>query len=682
MKILKEIDKIIKELSLEEKIRLMSGSRNKSEIIESIQKKRIEHYNETPYRAGGIEEKGIPPILFVDGTRGVVCGREIYTCFPVEIMRGASFDVELEKRIGEAIAEEVIEAGGNLFAGICINLPYHPGWGRCQETYGEDSYLLGEMGAALVEGIQKRGVIACIKHFAFNSMENSRVKVNIVCDKRTEREVFLPHFKKCIEAGAGAVMSSYNYYMGVPCGHHKYLLRKVLKKEWGFQGFVMSDFIWGIKDTIDAVTGGQDIEMPSTIYYGEELLHAVKKGVVKEEVIDEAVTRILRTLFYWKKKRERYQIKQVNLKKHIELSLESAREGITLIQNKNNILPLSTHKKKEKIAVLGYLANKENTGDKGSSQVYPPYVVTPLEGIIKIAKNAEIIYYDGKSISHCKRLANEADIVIIFAGYDYRDEGEFVKPDENDILEKVGGDRKNSLGLNKRDIDVIDGVASIRKDSIVVLLGGSMILMKEWKEKVGAILLSYYPGMEGGTAIGEVLFGKVNPSGKLPFTIVEREEDLPSINWETEKQVYEYYNGYRLMDKNNIKPLFPFGFGMSYTSFSLGKLNIWIENGRLYASVWIKNCGKRRGIEVIQMYVGFPKSKVERPKKVLKGFQRVELEKAEQKKVTISCELQDLAWYNEEEEKFIVEYTIYDVYVGTSSSTKDLIRKSIELKKL
>ena len=203
---------ILDMLSLEEKVSLMSGSETRAEVRGAIQKKLKVHYNEKPYRAGGIQEKGIPPMCFADGTRGVVCGRGTATCFPVASMRGATFLPELEEEIGRAMAEEVLDAGGNFFGGVCVNLPYHPGWGRAQEVYGEDSFLLGEMGSAMVRGVQSTGVIACVKHFAFNSMENSRFKVSIVCDKRTEREVFLSHFKKCVDAGAGSVMSAYNSY--------------------------------------------------------------------------------------------------------------------------------------------------------------------------------------------------------------------------------------------------------------------------------------------------------------------------------------------------------------------------------------------------------------------------------------------------------------------------------------
>lgn len=212
--------KIVDSLTLEEKVSLMSGSCTLQDMITEMQENPDAHYNHKPYRAGGIEEKGIPPMLFCDGPRGVVCGMRKATCFPVSMLRGASFDIELEEQIGEAIGREVRAFGGNLFAGVCINLPYNPGWGRSQETYGEESFHLGEMGKALIMGVQEENVLACVKHYAFNQMEVSRFKVSVDCDKRTEREVFLPHFKKCVDAGAASVMSSYNLYQGVKCGHH------------------------------------------------------------------------------------------------------------------------------------------------------------------------------------------------------------------------------------------------------------------------------------------------------------------------------------------------------------------------------------------------------------------------------------------------------------------------------
>lgn len=637
----KEAEEILNTLSLEEKISLMSGDRSLEEVQASMHGNQKQHYNEEPYCAGGILEKGIPPIKFVDGTRGVVCGRGWSTCFPVAVMRGATFDIGLEEKVGRAIGEEVILAGGNLFAGICVNLPYHPGWGRAQEVYGEDSYLLGEMGAALVRGVQSVGVIACVKHFAFNSMEDSRFEVDIACSEWAEQEVFLPHFKKCIDAGAGAVMSAYNSFRGVPCGQNTYLLRDILKKNWAFDGFVMSDFNWGIKDTVDAANAGQDLEMPNTHYYGKNLLQAVKSGKVTEKVIDEAALRIVRTLLAHKSIMEKQETDAKKLEEHRRLALQCAREGVTLLRNQNKILPLKGKKASGKIVVLGELAERENTGDHGSSRVYGAYVVTPLQGIMNAAADAEIIYYAGKSISHCKRLAKEADTVILIVGNDYRDEGECVSADTDDFLkEHFGGDRQEGLGLKENDLNMIRAVASVRNDAVVILMGGGMITMTEWQEKTGAVLLVYYPGMEGGTAIGEILFGKVNPSGKLPFVIPRNEEALPKIQWNAKKQYYGDYHGYRLLMLKKAELLYPFGYGLSYTTFQIIGLNISRREDFLSANIQIKNTGKMQGAEVVFLYSEDLDRNTGEKYVSLRKFVRVELKREEVKEITLSCHVQ------------------------------------------
>lgn len=671
--------KILETLTLEEKVSLMSGCESKKGVRGAIQSKMKTHYNEYPYRAGGLEEKGVPPMLFADGTRGVVCGWGQSVCFPVTAMRGASFNPALEEDVGKAMADEVIAAGGNLFGGVCVNLPYHPGWGRAQETYGEDPCLLAIMGAALVRGVQSKGIIACVKHFAFNSMENSRFNVSVRCCKRAEREVFLPHFKACIDAGAGAVMSAYNAYQGVPCGHHSYLLNQILKGEWKFDGFVMNDFLWGIKDTVEAVNGGMDMEMPATQFFGERLIQAVKEGLVEEERIDEAALRILRTLLAHESKSSREargrKITPEIFYEHTRLALRCAREGITLLKNKEHILPLNPKQKGLKIVVLGVLADQENTGDKGSSQVYAPYVVTILEGIINHWNQAEVIYYKGQRDSHCRRLAKEADVVIIVAGNDYMDEGECVaKEGEDSSYQEFGGDRTKGLGLKERDLSIIHTVAEVREDAVVVLFGGSSFTIEEWQDKVGAILLAYYPGMEGGNAVAEVLFGDVNPSGKLPFVMAEKENDLPDMDWNADEVVYQYCHGYTLLAEKGEKPMYPFGFGLSYTTFRLSDVGAQREGERILASVILENTGKREGAEVLQMYIGAEESAVWRPRYVLKDFRKIRLAPGEKRQVFLSCTLQDMAYYNEEKKAFVIEDIPYQVYVGTSSAAADLIK--------
>lgn len=672
--------KLLESMTLEEKVALMSGQETKKGVHSSMWNRTGTHYNEKPYRAGGAPDRGIPAVRFVDGTRGVVCGRGIYTCFPVTAMRGATFDPVLEEAVGHAIAEEVLDAGGNLFGGVCVNLPVHPGWGRAQESYGEDPCLLGKMGAALVRGVQDRGVIACVKHFAFNSMENARFKVSVSCSKRAEREVFLPHFQKCIQAGAGALMCAYNSYQGVLCGHHDYLLNRVLKGEWGFDGFVMNDFLWGIRDTVEAVNGGLDLEMPATQFFGEKLVRAVREGKVPQARIDEAALRILRTLLAHRDRCAQAlpggKLTPEQFRQHTALALQCAREGITMLRNEGGLLPIPLGKKRVTIAVLGGLADRENTGDHGSSRVYAPYTKTLLQGITDWRDQANIIYYDGRQEAHCKRLARQADYVVLVVGNDYTREGESLARDGEEPAgsEAIGGDRVSGLGLKEEELRMIRAVSEVRRDAIVALMGGSTITMEGWYDRVGAILYVYYPGMEGGTAFAEVLFGKTNPGGKLPFVIPRREQDLPAPDWDARQVTYPYLHGYTLLEETGKEPLYPFGFGLSYTKFSVQALGVRWEGRRIAAEVSVENTGGRAGAEVVQLYIGAPASAVRRPARLLKDFRRVELDSGEKTTVVLGCSLGDLAWYDEKQETFVEEPGPYAVYVGTSSAPQDLVR--------
>ncbi len=681
----KRAQQIVGDLSLEEKVYLMAGNGSFQEMIDqSLMPGR--HYNDVPYPAGGIERHNIPPMLFCDGPRGVVCGTGKSTCFPVTMLRGATFDKELEYKIGKAIGREVRAYGGNTFAGVCINLPYHPGWGRSQETYGEESFQLGEMGSALVKGVQEENVTACVKHFAFNQMEISRFKVDVECGIRTEREVFLPHFKKCIDAGAGSVMSAYNLYQGTYCGHHDYLLNYVLKDEWGFDGFIMSDFGWGVRDTVEGANGGQNIEMPCTTYFGETLVQAVKDGKVAEEKIDDAALRIVRTLLAFEEAFEeasdeegRYDLSVIGCKEHVGLALQAAREGITLIQNKKNVLPLD-RKRVKKIAVIGKLGDEQTIGDHGSSRVFPKYVVSPREGIKRAAPEAEIIFCDGNSIQEAKKVAEEADSVIFVVGYNHDDEGEYITEDtENAYIEYQGGDRRYSLGLHEDEINLLRRVGPVNLCSVAVLIGGGMIMMEEWKDCVSAVLMAFYPGMEGGTALGEILFGDINPSGKLPYVTPFRESDLPQIEWDTRSQHYDYYHGYAKLEKEGIEPSVPYGFGMSYTTYEYSDAKFFTNKEQLVASCNVTNTGNREGAEVTELYVGFENSKTDRPVKLLRGFTRTSLQPGETKCVTITCPFSELEWYNPDTEQMELEHMEYRIAIGASAAEEDLLSGTIIL---
>ncbi|MDA3845913.1 MAG: glycoside hydrolase family 3 C-terminal domain-containing protein [Vallitaleaceae bacterium] len=670
---------IVQKLSLKEKVSLMGGTMTFQEEMDNMVTDPSKHYNYKPYLAGGLAAYDVPPMLFCDGPRGLVCGNGETTSFPVSMLRGASFDNELEVKIGQAIGKEIRAYGGNYFGGVCINLPYNPGWGRSQETYGEESFHLGAMGSALVKGIQEEDVIACIKHYAFNQMENARFEVSVECDKRTEREVYLSHFKTCIDAGAGSVMSSYNRYQGTYCGHHDYLLNEVLKDEWGFDGFVISDFYWGIKDTVEAANGGQNIEMAHTSFFGDQLIKAVKEGLVSESKIDDAAHRIIRTLMAFNGEEHTENRAVLACDEHVALALESARKGITLLKNEGSVLPLDAETTKN-ILVVGELAKADITGDQGSSWVRPPYLVTVLEGISKVNELTRVTFDDGKDIEKTKQLAADNDAVVFVVGYNHDDEGEYVPFDDAEGHSgSMGGDRRESLGLHDKDIELIKTVGPINEQSIVVLIGGNTIMMTEWEADVSGIIMAYYPGMEGGRAIAEILYGKVNPSGKLPYVIPYKETDLPQVDWHATVQHYDYYHGYAKLEKEGVKPLRPYGFGLSYTTFDITDAKFNVEDGDLKASCTVKNTGSLGGTEVVQLYVGFGESAIDRPVKLLRGFTRVELNPGETATAVITCPIESLSYYNEEMNQMMVESMTYEAYIGSSSDNSDLIKGSFVL---
>jgi beta-glucosidase len=673
---------IVARMSLEEKVDLMSGKVNFGpEQVAEMSKTVEKHYNHVPYPNAENKRLGVPSMRFCDGPRGVVCGTGKSTCFPVSMLRGATFDPALEEEIGRAIGREVRAYGGNLFAGVCINLPQNPGWGRSQESYGEESFALGRMGAALVRGVQEENVMACVKHFAFNSMEISRFKVSVDCDRRTEREIFLPHFKDCVDAGAASIMSAYNLYKGIHCGHHDYLLRKVLKEEWDFDGFVMSDFIWGVKDTAAGANNGEDLEMCGTIVYGDKLVTAVKDGLVPEARIDNAALRLVRTILTFEdayaESGRHYGGEVIGCDQHIALALKSAQEGITLLKN-DRVLPFNRDTVRT-VAVIGKLGEKPNIGDYGSSRVFPRYVVSPAEGIRRALPGAKVIVDDGSDLERAKKAAASADAVVLVVGFDHGDEGEYVAGEGMDnYTESVGGDRK-TLDLHASDIALIKAVGPENSNSAAVIIGGNTTLMTEWMDKVGGILMAYYPGQEGGTALAQILFGDINPSGKLPYVQPVRGEDLPRLNWDTTNQWYDYYHGYAKLEKEGIEPLFPYGFGLSYTSFEVSGAAFSTDGTSVTGSCSVRNTGSREGDTVIQLYVGFKHSKLDRPVKLLRGFSRISLAKGERKEVRISCPVEKLRYYNAETAAFELESMEYEVYLGTSSAGRDLLAGTVRL---
>lgn len=664
----RRIEDLLAQMTLEEKVAQMSGSSGWLDLF--IMPFR---YNHRPFESGENARLGIEALRFTDGPRGVAVGQS--TCFPVPMARGATFDRDLEERIGVAIGREARARGANAIASVCINVLRHPGWGRAQETYGEDPYHLGEMGVAAVQGLQ-RHVMACIKHFACNSIEESRFKVNVQIDDRSLYEVYLPHFKKCIDAGAVMVMSAYNRINREYCGHHRRLLREILKEEWGFRGPVMSDFVFGLYDTEKGCLGGLDIEMPFTHRYGRKLVRAVRKGRVPEALIDDAVRRILRVKLLFAATvtvdAESKAFKYFEAE-HIALAREAARKSFVLLKNDAKLLPLRRDVLK-KLAVIGPFADAKNIGDIGSSLVHPRYVTTPLEGLrATLGDSAEIVFDSGKNLQHAVQIARDADAVLLFVGLNFKHEGEYLP-----VLGR-GGDRTR-LRLPTVQEALIEAVAAANSKLAVVIEGGSAIAVSPWKDRAAAILLAWYPGMEGGTALAEVLLGEVSPSGKLPFTLPRAEQKLVAFDPKAKVTQYGYYHGYRYFDHEKIEPDFAFGFGLSYTQFAYSNLRLdrvqVAKDDVLGVQVDVVNCGDFAGEEVVQLYTGYPHSRRERFAKELKDFARIALVPGERKTVSFLLRIADLAYYDADSKRWVVEEVEHALFIGGSSRKQDLLAAS------
>lgn len=678
---------ILSRMTLKQKVYEMSGHGIARFGVSMVFSKKLKQIH-----AGGSKKLGIPPTIFNDGPRGLFHYKGA-TAFPVTMARGASWDVDLEKRVGEAMAKEVRAVGGNYSGAVCMNLLRHPAWGRAQETYGEDSYHLGEMASALVAGIQQHNVQACVKHFAANSMENNRFGGSMNMSMRTLQEVYLPHFRKVIERGAVSVMSAYNKLNGEYSGHNKFLLTDILRKQWGFKGYVTSDWSYGLFDAQKGIEAGMNVEMPvGKVYKYSTVKKLISSGAIKEHQIDELVLPVLTTklLFDARTDKEEYPKQLVGCKEHIELACEVAEKSAVLLKNENNILPLDKAKVK-RIAVIGSLADVKQTGDRGSSSVTPAYIVTPLQGIRSHLSGSavEVVAAPVTDSAAIKAACEGADAVIVVAGTTYLDEGEYIgdftirdrnNPDKKNFVVKagilgLGGDRKY-LHLHQPDIDAIHIAASCNKNVVVCLVAGSAITVEEWHNRVPAILQAFYNGMEGGNALVRILFGDVNPAGKLPFTVPKVESDLPSFDSYAENAEYGYCHGYTLFDKGNKEPRYPFGFGLSYTSFSFSNLQlskkIHTVDETVSFTVEVTNTGNRAGAEVVQAYVSFSNSKYERHIKLLKAFAKVYLNIGETKAIQLHVPVKELKHFNETTQLWETEKMQYNLLVGNASDNLPL----------
>ncbi len=682
------IDAVLAEATLAEKVGMMSGKGFFAALKED---NRV--WCSRPYRAGGgIERLGVPALYFTDGPRGVAGGNS--TCFPCSMARGATFDPDLEMRIGEVMGKETRANGCNFSGAVCFNLLRHPAWGRAQETYGEDTYHLGEMGAALAVGIQSQNVVASAKHYALNSMENARFKVNVKIDERALHEVYLPHFKRAIDAGCASVMSAYNKMNGEYCGQHRELLTDILRGEWGFDGFVHSDWVMGVYQPYGA-SAGLDVENPEPIHFGAKLIAAVEAGSVEPEVINRACRRILSTLYRFATAEDPLPEYGKNLNAcadHIAVALEAAEKSAVLLKN-DNVLPLAIGKIGS-LGVFGKLAAVENTGDFGSSKVTPPYVVTPLAGLQR-ASNAlgigQILTADEDDLDAAKIAAQASDAIVIVVGNTAQDEGEFIPGDialgadvekaagqggVAPLRSVIGGDR-DDLSLRADQQALIDVAVASGKPVIVVIISGSAIMVEQWHHKVGAILQTFYAGMEGGTALAKLLFGEVSPSGKLPFVVAKSASDYPYFDKDADEITYDMWHGYTKFDNEGISPRYAFGHGLSYASFAYRALKVRLASDHLQVQVTVTNTGDVAADEVLQVYVGCPGIVVERQHKLLKAFKRVSIAPGKAKTVHLNVSLQSLEWRDPVTHSWQLEGGNYRIMVGGSSA--ELIETDIDI---
>jgi len=685
------IDRILAAATLAEKVGMMSGHG-----FFAAYKADGGVWAARPYRAGGgIDRLGVPAFWFTDGPRGVARGSS--TCFPCTMARGATFDTDLEQRIGEAMSVEIRAQGCNLTGAVCVNLLRHPAWGRAQETYGEDSCHLGAMGSALGVGLQTHNVCATVKHFALNSMENARFKVDVRIDERTLHEVYLPHFRTILDAGVASVMSSYNRMNGEYCGQHRELLTDILRGEWGFDGFVHSDWVMGVYKPYGAAAG-LDVENPEPLVFGAKLIAAVEGGTVEPAVIDTACRRILGTLFRFACAEDPlpdYPLALVASPAHQALALEAAEKSAVLLEN-DGTLPLDRAKVR-RVAVLGRLAALENTGDNGSSRVRPPHVVTALAGLRAYLGDTAVVTGDESDLDAASAAAASADAVVVVVGYTAEDEGEYIPgdialgqadapdhvPDElkghrSGRPRSIGGDRLD-LGLPTGQIALIAAAAAAGKPVIVVVVAGSAVLVESWREGVAAILQTFYAGMGGGTALARLLFGETCPSGRLPFTVARNAADYPFFDRDADAIDYGPWHGYAKFEHDGIVPRYAFGHGLSYTRFHRHALSARLGRTAIEVAVAVRNDGEVAGDEVVQVYVGYPGTVSPRAAHSLKAFARVRLAPGETRVVRLAVPLDTLRYRDPVTHSWKLETGPHRIVVGCSAADPDALVTTVDL---
>lgn len=629
------------------------------------------------WRTKPVERLGIPSIMVSDGPHGLRKQAEggdhlgvndsiKAVCFPAGCASASSFDRDLLYEMGEHLGKECQAEGVAVLLGPAINMKRSPLCGRNFEYMSEDPYLAGELAASFVGGVQSQNVGTSVKHFAANNQEYRRMSASSEIDERTLREIYLPAFEAVVKKSQPyTVMCSYNRINGVFASENHRLLTEILRDEWGFEGFVVSD--WGaVNERVEGLAAGLDLEMPSSNgVTDEEIVEAVKNGTLAEEILDQAVGRILNIVY---KCVEHQHTEEFDREKDHEFAVKVEEESAVLLKNENGILPL---KKEQKIAVIGEFAVKPRFQGGGSSHINSHKVNNGLEEMKLLAGSANITYAKGFSAKEDKveqglqeealQAAREAEIAVVFAGLP-------------DSFESEGYDRKH-MHLPDCQNQLIAKICSVQPNTIVVLHNGSPVEMP-WVKEARAILEMYLGGQGVGKAAASLLFGKANPSGKLAETFPVKLEDNPSyLNFPGDGKQVEYregiYIGYRYYDKKQMDVLFPFGHGLSYTNFVYSGLKLdkteLMANDTLTVSLKVSNTGDRAGKEVVQLYVSDQTGLLQRPEKELKGFAKVYLEPGETKEIKFILGKRSFAWYNTEIKDWYCQTGNYEILAGASS---------------